>query len=131
MTGIALPRRPVTDLGLDTQGFLRQWDKLLDTQFALPHHLFFGPKRAGRRVSANRSQTMSRSTNTSEKPPTLKSSAFRNWIRVNLLSPHLKSIAPEEKTLDLACGWGFYFQINPNAFGIEIDGACVEYLQKE
>jgi SAM-dependent methyltransferase len=67
----------------------------------------------------------------SEKPATLKSSAFRNWVRIHLLSPHLKAIAPGERTLDLACGWGFYFQINPNAFGIEIDDACVDHLQKE
>jgi SAM-dependent methyltransferase len=74
---------------------------------------------------------MSPSADASEKPPTLKSSAFRNWVRVNLLSPYLKAIPREEKTLDLACGWGFYFQINPNAFGLEIDEACVDHLQRQ
>lgn len=71
------------------------------------------------------------STHASDKPATARSSPFRNWIRINLLSPHLKSIPREEKTLDLACGWGFYFQINPNAFGIEIDEACIDYLQRQ
>lgn len=68
---------------------------------------------------------------TAGKPPTLRTSALRHWVRVNLLSPYLKAIPREEKTLDLACGWGFYFQINPQAYGIEIDTDCVDHLQRK
>jgi len=60
-----------------------------------------------------------------------KSSSIRIFIRKNFLSPYLfKTKKEAEKVLDLGCGWGFYFNINPKAYGIDIDKDCAEYLQK-
>ena len=59
-----------------------------------------------------------------------KSSKIREFIKINFLSSPLKeTVEGGEKTLDLGCGWGFYFKINPSAVGIEIDGDCVNYLK--
>jgi SAM-dependent methyltransferase len=53
---------------------------------------------------------------------------FREWFRVRFLSGHLKQTGKYRDVLDLCCGWGFYFKINPNAQGVDIDAGCVEYL---
>ncbi len=63
------------------------------------------------------------------KPPTLKANSIKEWVRVHFLSPFLHDIPKNEKTLDLACGWGFSFKINPNFYGIEYDEKCFNYLK--
>ncbi len=64
-----------------------------------------------------------------EKPGTLKSNSFKEWVRINFLSPHIHDLPKDKEILDLACGWGFAFKINPNLHGIEYDPDCVRYLQ--
>ena len=63
------------------------------------------------------------------KPDTLKPAPFREWVRVKFLYPYLKSIPTHERTLDLACGYGFSFKINPNFYGIELDQVACAFNQ--
>lgn len=35
----------------------------------------------------------------------------------------------KDKVLDLGCGRGFYFKINPLAYGVDVDAECITYLQ--
>ena len=58
----------------------------------------------------------------------MKPSTFREWFRIYFLSGHLRKTGKYRDVLDLCCGWGFYFKINPNARGIDLDRTCVEYL---
>ena len=59
-----------------------------------------------------------------------KSSKIREFIRVYFLSyPLLQTKKAGEKVLDLGCGWGFYFKINPKAQGIDSDIRCVKELE--
>jgi len=74
---------------------------------------------------------MNMETKLVEKPDTLRSSGWKEWIRIQFLSPYLWRIPRDEKSLDLACGWGFSFKINPGFYGIEYDDACVAYLQRQ
>jgi SAM-dependent methyltransferase len=64
------------------------------------------------------------------KPPTQRAGPMFTWIRVCFLSPYLRRFGAGDKTLDLACGWGFSFRINHDFWGIEIDDDCVAYLQR-
>ena len=66
-----------------------------------------------------------------QKPPTIKSNRFKKWLRIHFLSSYLQQIPKYERTLDLGCGYGFSFEINPNFHGVEIDDDCVEYCQKQ
>jgi 2-polyprenyl-3-methyl-5-hydroxy-6-metoxy-1,4-benzoquinol methylase len=48
-----------------------------------------------------------------------KSSKIKKFIKINFLSTPLKATRfYKEKVLDLGCGWGFYFDINPLACGM-------------
>jgi len=59
-----------------------------------------------------------------------KSSKIREFIKIHFLSsPLFQTKSANEKVLDLGCGWGFYFKINPNAYGIDADENCVNYLK--
>lgn len=63
-------------------------------------------------------------------PETQRSSKLREWLRTKLLSKPLKDITDKDKKiLDLGCGWGIYFKINSNAWGIDIDKKCIDYLR--
>ena len=60
-----------------------------------------------------------------------KSSKFRELLRFLIEYPFFfKTKYSGEKVLDLGCGWGFYFKINPKAYGIDIDNNCIKYLKK-
>lgn len=60
-----------------------------------------------------------------------KSPKIKEFIRTFFLSfPLFQTRAAGEKVLDLGCGWGFYFKINPRAYGIDVDKKCIEYLKK-
>jgi len=63
------------------------------------------------------------------KPPTQRAGPLLTWVRVHFLSPYLRRFGAGDKTLDLACGWGFSFLINPDFWGIEMDDRCVTHLQ--
>lgn len=59
-----------------------------------------------------------------------RSSKIRKFIKINFLSEALKKTkSSKEKVLDLGCGWGFYFAINPLACGVDADKNCIKYLQ--
>lgn len=60
-----------------------------------------------------------------------KSSKIKEFLRIYFLSAplwHTKGF--KDRVLDLGCGWGFYFKINPFAYGIDFDADCVEYLKR-
>lgn len=63
--------------------------------------------------------------------PAIKPNNIKKWIRTKLLSPYLYKIPKDQKTLDLACGWGFSFNINPDFYGVELDDECVSYNQQQ
>ena len=66
------------------------------------------------------------------KPDTIRSSRVRDFIREHLLSRPLKETRDyRDSALDIGCGWGNYFRINPEAYGIDADQDCVEYLQQK
>lgn len=65
------------------------------------------------------------------KPPTLPSSKFKQAIKVKFFSNHLRWFPKEERTLDIGCGWGFSFKINPDFYGVDADIRCIEHLKSE
>lgn len=64
-------------------------------------------------------------------PPTAtRVSKLRQLARIYLLSrPLYDTRTSGERVLDLGCGWGFYFRINPKAFGIDLDGDSTAHLR--
>lgn len=66
----------------------------------------------------------------SAKPPTLRTSRLKEQLRI-FLSGYLRDIPRHERTLDLGCGWGFSFRINPGFYGIDIDDECVRYCRQQ
>ncbi|QWE29010.1 class I SAM-dependent methyltransferase [Polynucleobacter sp. AM-7D1] len=64
-----------------------------------------------------------------DKPDTLRTTPFREKLRVRFLSNHLRLFKDVEKTLDIGCGWGFSLKINPNFYCVDADVNCVEYLK--
>ena len=64
-------------------------------------------------------------------PPVLRSSRWRTFVRTWLLEPTLRRVPKTGRVLDLCCGYGFYFSINPNAVGIDGDPQCVAALQSQ
>ena len=64
-------------------------------------------------------------------PLLLRSSRSRTWIRTRLLERTLRRLPKSPRTLDLCCGYGFYFGINPDAQGIDGDPVSVNALQSE
>lgn len=62
--------------------------------------------------------------------PALRPSKINKWIRSRFLSSYLYKIPRDQYTLDIACGWGFSFTINPNFYGVEIDDDCVKYCRE-
>ena len=63
------------------------------------------------------------------KPPTLRTTKFKEMIRINFLSNHLRLFDKNEKTLDIGCGWGFSLKINENFYCVDADNDCIKYLQ--
>ena len=62
--------------------------------------------------------------------PAIKPNGINKWIRIHILSSYINNIPKNEKTLDLACGWGFSFNINPKFYGVELDDDCVNYCKQ-
>lgn len=54
----------------------------------------------------------------------------RKWIRTHLLERTLWRLPRTDRVLDLCCGYGFYFGINPRACGIDGDARAVELLRR-
>lgn len=56
--------------------------------------------------------------------------SIKRWLRARLLEPTLRRLPLGPGVLDLCCGWGFYFSINPRAKGIDGDAAAVSALRR-
>jgi SAM-dependent methyltransferase len=52
------------------------------------------------------------------------------WVRTYLVERTLWRVPKNDKVLDMCCGYGFYFSINPRAHGVDSDPACIEYLRQ-
>lgn len=65
-----------------------------------------------------------------QKPPTIQAHKLKEWIRIHFLSSYLWKIPNHQRTLDIGCGYGFSFKINPHFYGIEIDEHCVRHCQQ-
>jgi Methyltransferase domain len=65
------------------------------------------------------------------KPQTQKPNKIKKWLRIKFLSPYLRNISKDEKSLDLACGYGFSFSINPNFYGVDLDDDGVKFCKKK
>ena len=59
------------------------------------------------------------------KTPIIKE-LFRTYF---LVFPLWKTRKFEDRVLDLGCGWGYYFKINPDAYGIDMDEDSVKHLK--
>jgi SAM-dependent methyltransferase len=62
-------------------------------------------------------------------PKVLPSSRWRTWIRTYLLEPTLRRLPRTDRVLDLCTGYGFYFNLNPKAHGVDGDPECVATLR--
>jgi len=56
-------------------------------------------------------------------------SPLRKWLRARVLERTLRRLPRTSDVLDLCCGYGFYFDINPAAAGFDGDPRCVEALR--
>ena len=55
---------------------------------------------------------------------------IKEFLRLYLASFLLRDTKKfKDKVLDLGCGRGFYFKINPLAYGVDVDAKCITYLQ--
>ncbi|MFH1824892.1 MAG: class I SAM-dependent methyltransferase [Candidatus Firestonebacteria bacterium] len=67
-----------------------------------------------------------------DKPDTQRNTKIREFIRIKFLSKPLQQTRIyKDLVLDIGCGWGFYFKINPYASGIDLDDKCVNYLEEK
>jgi SAM-dependent methyltransferase len=62
-------------------------------------------------------------------PSLRKPTGFRKWFRTEFLEPTMRKLPKTRDVLDLCCGYGFYFSINPSARGVDGDPACVSQLR--
>ncbi len=62
-------------------------------------------------------------------PPARKPNPLLKWVRTYLVERTLWSLPRTDEVLDLCCGYGFYFGINPNARAVDGDPACVQHLR--
>jgi cyclopropane fatty-acyl-phospholipid synthase-like methyltransferase len=63
------------------------------------------------------------------KPATIRTTPWKESIKIHVLSRHLKLFPRDEKTLDIGCGWGFSLKINPEFWCVDADEACISHLQ--
>ncbi len=60
---------------------------------------------------------------------TLRPNPVLSWIRTHFLEPTLWRLPKSDRVLDLGCGYGFYFRINPRAIGVDGNPECVGKLR--
>jgi len=63
-------------------------------------------------------------------PPAHRPNWLLRLIRTYLVERTLWRVPKNDRVLDLCCGYGFYFSINPRAHGIDSDPVCIEYLRQ-
>jgi SAM-dependent methyltransferase len=61
-------------------------------------------------------------------PTTYKPNPIRKWIRTYFMERAVWRLPRTDRVLDLCCGYGFYFTINPHAQGVDGDPVCVAEL---
>jgi len=61
--------------------------------------------------------------------PSRRPSSLRKWLRTHVIERTLWRVPRDNDVLDLCCGYGFYFDINPLAAGFDGDPRCVEPLR--
>lgn len=61
--------------------------------------------------------------------PSRRPSSLRKWLRSHLIERTLRRVPRGRDVLDLCCGYGFYFDINPDAAGFDGDPRCVGPLR--
>jgi SAM-dependent methyltransferase len=61
--------------------------------------------------------------------PSHRPSALRKWLRARFLERTLQRLPRTSDVLDLCCGYGFYFDINPRAQGVDGDPEAVRVLR--
>jgi SAM-dependent methyltransferase len=64
-------------------------------------------------------------------PVTLRPKPVLKWIRTHFLEPTLWRLPKTSEVLDLCCGYGFYFSINPRARAVDGNPQCVDRLRRE
>jgi SAM-dependent methyltransferase len=64
-------------------------------------------------------------------PVTLHPNPLNKWLRSHLVERSARRLPRTRDVLDLCCGYGFYFTINPNARAVEGNPECVEYLRRQ
>ncbi len=62
-------------------------------------------------------------------PVTLRPNPLLKWLRTRFLEPTLRRLPKTHRVLDLGCGYGFYFGINPRARGVDGNPECVRCLR--
>ncbi len=62
-------------------------------------------------------------------PVTLRPNPLLKWLRTRFLEPTLRTLPKTERVLDLGCGYGFYFGINPRARAVDGNPECVAFLR--
>jgi SAM-dependent methyltransferase len=60
---------------------------------------------------------------------TLRPNPILKWIRTHLVERTLRTLPRTGRVLDLGCGYGFYFGINPHARGVDGNPECVAQLR--
>ena len=66
-----------------------------------------------------------------KKPDTIKPSSLKEKIRIQFLYTYLKAIPKNQSSLDLACGYGFSFKLNPSFYGVELDESAYHFCKQQ
>jgi SAM-dependent methyltransferase len=65
-------------------------------------------------------------------PVMQQSSRLKEFIRIYLLEKTARRVIPKnDSVLDFGCGYGFYFKINPLAWGIDGDPNSVDFINSK
>lgn len=68
------------------------------------------------------------STHEPPAPPAMRPNPVLKWVRTHLVERTLRRLPRTREVLDLCCGYGFYFNINPKARGVDGDPVSVAQL---
>lgn len=63
--------------------------------------------------------------------PAMVPNPVLKWLRTHVVERTLRRLPRTDEVLDLCCGYGFYFTINPRAKGVDGDPVAVAQLRRE